>query len=124
MALPDYPSTLPYKPQRDGFARPQHHTPLLVTEVEDGPALTRVQSQTRIKKLSYRLIFSDSEYATWEDFVENDLGQGSGKFMMSVPVVGSTYSTRRVYIEGGQWSDEPLDGYWAVTFTLCVFPAA
>lgn len=122
MTTPDYPSTIPYKPQRDAFSE-EPYQPLSSAEMEDGPDIDRVQSNTRIQKLAYRLIFTDAEYATWETFVLTTIKR-AGHFMMSVPASGSTYSTRRVKLDKGMFKRDPLEGYWVVTFTLCVFPAA
>lgn len=125
MPLPDFPVGLPYAPRASAFARTEHHRPVLRTEVEDGPDIMRVQSNTRLKKFSYQLLLTDAQYATWEAFAEVTLLQATQHFMMLVPVVGETFVSRRVYIEGAVWSDtQPEHGLWEVSFVLCVFPAA
>lgn len=126
MPLPTWPTSVPHTPQLSSFQRLEHHRPAIVTEVEDGPDLMAVSSQTRIARFSYRREITASEYATLYNFFENDLAQGTGHFLMLVPAVGKTMELRRVYLEKGQWSDEPdADGIdFIISFTLCVFPAS
>lgn len=132
MAIATYPVGLPYRPDTTVFGRTQHHKPLAVFEPEDGPTIRRKQSLTRIKKMPYRLRFTSSQYATWENFAEVALNQAADDFLMPVPLVASTYVTRRVYIENGDWNDQAAGTYtegvnledWFVSFTLCVYNAA
>lgn len=123
MTLPSYPSAIPYRPSKHGWSR-KYHDPLVVTEVEDGPDISRVRSLTKIKTLDYVIHMNAADLATFETFVETTLAQGSSHFLMQVPATGATYSERRCFIKGGEWGDSSLGGGWfAVSFTLCVFPA-
>lgn len=123
MALATWPTSVPHHPA-GGVVRSSHHRPLVTTEVEDGPDLMRVQSQTKIKTLQYQLAMTNAQFVTFESFVEDTLDQGSQHFTMPIVDVDGTCEDRRVYIEGGQWSDSPLGPRRMVSFNLCVFPAA
>ena len=124
MAIADWPEGLPYQARRGGFAEIEPYRAAVTTEVEDGPDLMRAGAQTIIKKFTYRLRFTHAQFSTWRTFVESTLAQGTAHFTMQVPVDGVTYSSRRVYIEGGKWGRQPIGRDWSITFTLCVFPAA
>lgn len=125
MPLPTWPSTLPVSPERGNFEHGNFLSPNVVTEVEDGPAIQRRHGLTMIERLPYRLFVNSTQLAAFKAFWLTTLGRGGAHFSMSVPAEGATYSTRRVYIEGGEWRAPALGGGWfALTFTLCVFPAA
>jgi hypothetical protein len=124
MPIPSWPVGLPSTPQRSSFRRLQHHRPLRKTEVEDGPDLLGVQSQTVIKRFQYSISFTSAQYETWRAFADTTLKQGSQQFTMPVLVSSLTVETRRVYLEDGHWADEPFRLGWLVSFVLCVFPTA
>jgi hypothetical protein len=124
MPIADWPSGLPYRVRRSGFAEIEPYRAAVTTEVEDGPDLMRGGAQTIVKKFAYRLRFNHAQFSTWRTFVETTLGQGIAHFTMQVPVDGVTYSSRRVYLDQGKWSRQPQGRDWSVSFTLCVFPPA
>lgn len=123
MPLPSWPSTVPSAPEREPFAVAQYHRQPVVTEVEDGPTIMRVQSKTRIKQLSYAIRMTTAQLGMLETFLEVDCAQATAHFTMPV-IAGETAVTRRCYIDGAAWRSEPLaPDLWRVSFTLCVFPS-
>lgn len=124
MTLPAWPDGLRDTPNRGSFKRLEHHRPVVVTDPEDGPSLMRVQSQTAIERYAVQYIFTAAAYDTFKTFAETTLSQATSHFTMQVPVGGSGFESRRVYIENGQWDDAPYGIQWIVTFTLGVFPTA
>ena len=123
MALPDWPSGLPYTPEERSFRRALKRT-VIATDVEDGPPIMRRQSQTDIRQFSYELVLTRDEKETFEAFVETSLDGGTGHFIMPVPLTrGDEYVERRCYLDGGRWEDTELHENILVTFTLCVFTA-
>ncbi|CAL8972903.1 hypothetical protein RHODGE_RHODGE_01036 [Rhodoplanes serenus] len=124
MALPTWPSTVPHVPEREPFAVVEYHRKPVASEVEDGPTIMRVQSQTRLKKLSYAIRMTAAQLATLETFLEVTCAQSTQHFTMPVFVGGETAMTRRCYVDGAEWRSEALaPDLWRVSFTLCVFPA-
>lgn len=122
MALPSWPEALHHRVLRDGWQVEPARLPV-ATEVEDGPDLMRDQARTRIMRMRTRIVLDDAQRAVFEAFVMGDLAGGTAHFLMPVPIAGPTYDERRVYIERGRWSIEPRGLRWALTMTLCVFPA-
>jgi hypothetical protein len=119
-----WPGTVPYLPLRDQLRRSNART-VKSTEMEDGPPVMRLQSQTRIKRMQYAIKMLDAERNYFETFVETTLNGGVDHFTMSVPLIQSdTFVTRRCYIENGDWSESYTGTHWVVSFTLCVFTAA
>lgn len=122
MPLPVWPTGLPSQPLKEGFSENEHQ-PLVVTPVEDGPDIMRVQSNTSIIEMAYPLYFTHAQFATFKTFVVTTLSKASSHFTMTVFVAPSTFENRRVYIKGGQW--RPATPYrlgWIVRPVLCVFP--
>lgn len=124
MTLPVWPDGLPYQARRSGFSVSEPYRAAVVTQVEDGPDLSRIGAQTIIEKLSYRMRFTNAQFDTFKAFARDDLSQGTAHFTMMALVGSSTYASRRVFLEGGKYSYQPDGRDWAVSFVLCVFPAA
>ena len=124
MPIPSWPGDLPYQARRSGFSVAEPYREPVTTQVEDGPDLRRVAAQTIVKKLAYRMRFTNAQLDTFEAFVRDDLSQGTADFTMQALVGAATYESRRVYIEGGKYQASPQGRDWQVTFTLCVFPPA
>ncbi len=122
MPLPQWPAGIPYEPDNDAISIDPHQ-PAAVTQVEDGPDIMRVQSNTIIQKISYKLQpFTIQQMATWRTFIETTCVQGTAQFEMQVFGVAATCVSRRVYLDGGKWMAQREGARWRVSFTLCVFP--
>jgi len=123
MPLPVWPSGLDHRPAMEPLSVQSPYGDAVVTEFEDGPPRMRRQSNTVIQKLAYVVrARSAGEYALWEGFVRQTLGNGVSHFTIPVflPALGCV--PRRCYLDGGKWSAKPNgSGAWLVSFTLCVF---
>lgn len=123
MALAEWPAGLPYKPDEPKLKRSPRWRPHVSTETEAGPPITRVVSQTAIRRMTYSLMFTADQKATWETFVETTLNKGTAHFLMLVPLKTSAFVQRRCFIENGAWDDDQFGENFTVTFVLCVFEA-
>lgn len=123
MALPVYPSNLPFKPITDSFQVPEISRPPRWTEFEDGPALGRRSGLGRRAKMAYRIPFDTAaQVAAFKSFVENDLVDGTARFTMPVYVLAAqAYETRTVQIDKGSVQIAPWGLGYAATFTLIVY---
>lgn len=120
MALPDWPS-LPYDPDMTQFSR-QPARAAIVTTPESGPDLGRQRSNTLLIRVPrFAIALTSAQHATWLGFWESTLSRGQSHFMMSVLLEGRTFVTRRCYIEGLNYADEPLGLRWLVSFPLVIF---
>ncbi len=123
MALATWPVGLPYEPELKALKRASLRLPR-ATEVEDGPPIMRLEALAGIKKLTYSILFSVAEKATFDAFVQTTLKRGTEHFIMPVPLANSEYVERRCYIENGDVQEEPISGtHERVSFMLCVFVA-
>lgn len=123
MALPAWPSDLPYDWSADVFSRSPARPPIS-TPVEQGPNIMRVASQTILVRMPFSSRFNSDQHAIWEPFYYDTLRQGVLHFTMPVMLVGRTVVTRRVYIESGTMDDKPFGLQWLVSFQANVFRSA
>lgn len=100
MALPNYPPTLPYRPQQAGTGVKQLFTPPVKSEVEEGPPILREWSSSNWTSLDYRMLYTHAEYEIFEDFLMVTLKRGRQRFYMPVGKFGNPNWTPKVcYIE-------------------------
>jgi hypothetical protein len=123
MTIAAWPAGLTYAPLVDAVSVAQPHPAASITQYEDGPARMRRRSYTRIQKLAYAIALKAAEYATFRSFVADDLDDGTAQFTMTVLLPEAGWATRRVYLEGGQYTARRHGSGWLVAFTLNVFPS-
>lgn len=120
MAIPDWPSSVPYDPDMTKFARMPARGPI-VTTPEDGPDLMAVRSQTLIIKAPFATLCDGTQHDAFTAFWRDDLAQGTRRFNMPVLLEGRTKVTRMCYIENANYTDEPFGMKWLIGFPLCIF---
>jgi hypothetical protein len=117
-----WPSSVPYVPLRDGFDMQERYKPNLSHDTEQGPGRQRAAASSIWTKLSYKISLTEDEMTVIDNFILNELAQGSARFRMPV---GRFYAPepwpfKLVYIENGVYKIEPFGAQLAISFTLKV----
>ena len=123
MALPAWPSTIPYQSLRQQWGGTPTRAPL-ATEMERGNTRMRSRPGDDVGTYTWGGILTAAQLATFETFFEATLSNGAGRFTMPVSRYGVTYATRVVQIVAGSLKLAAAGGpNTLVTFSLQVLPA-
>lgn len=123
MALPTYPTTLPYVPLQDPYQVSQRHPALTVTEMEDGPKRQRASASGDWSQHVYQIVLTEAEFQAFDSFVQDTLVRGASRFWMPVGRFSQPrpWGLKMVYLEGGAFTVKYFaTGYVSVSFTLNV----
>lgn len=125
MAVPDWVTSIPSVPYRNLFANMQitaAHSNVMRDEMEDGPDIMTVRSQTVLQKMPWSQLITKAQYATLETFLMTTCKQGTSHFTMPINYKFGTLQTCRVFIENAEWTAQAEGLSIAVAMTLCVYP--
>lgn len=90
MAAPSWPSTLPQRPQSDGYER-RPKSSVIAFETEVGPGKRRRRSSVRMMLVSATFRIDGSQLSTFETFFRSTLADGTLVFQWADPVDGGSY---------------------------------
>lgn len=97
MALPGWPTIVPYASQTDDLAISQFAEPPLATEMNAGTIRQRRKYTLRISEVTVALVMSRPQFQAFRTF-HAGLGDGAARFTMPV-WNGTEYVTRTVQIK-------------------------
>jgi len=118
MTTPSWPLTLPQRFLRRGYAEGFKDN-IIRSENEIGPAKTRRRATAAIRPVSGIMMMTATELATFQDFVEDDLGDGALAFTMPAQSADSgTWLVRMT----APFEISPNDFHWEVSMSLEVLP--
>lgn len=103
MALPQWPSTLPTTPLRDGTSIDSLRQKPIETTMEDGTRRQRKRSTTPLSEVTLQFFLRADQITTFREFVTDTLPDGVGRFEMPVwePGAAQPYPVRVAQIFGG-----------------------
>jgi hypothetical protein len=85
MAIPDYADTLlPTSPLVDSWRIDEPYRAPLKTDMEGGNVRYRTRPGDEKAQISFGLLFSAAQYATFKTFAATTLGRGASRFTMLV----------------------------------------
>jgi hypothetical protein len=93
MSLPDWPATVAYAVQQGSWKVQQRHNPNLRTEMNAGTTRRRRKYTLRVAKMTFDIVMNAAQRALFEEFYDDDLGDGAARFTMPV-WDGDAYVTR------------------------------
>jgi len=100
MAIPVWPSNVPYEPLRDSVSYEPDYPRPLVTDMEDGAQRSRPRGLTTWTPMNFSILMTPAEYLALEAFVTS-LGVVSAPLMMPVWRPGDTFPSKEVRIQEG-----------------------
>lgn len=125
MAVPFWPSNVPYDQLRDGAAVPALMSDPATFETEAGPAIMRKRPGPDTTEISWRSVpWTGAQFSAFKAFVRTTLIGGTVVFDMPVFEPGSGYVTRKCQIKRGGRGvslDESQAPWFSVSFTLIVY---
>lgn len=123
MAVPTWPSLVPYENVADGASASQSYVPPIQSETEAGPPLMRPRPGPRATEFLWQsLPLTGEQWQAFEQFTRSALFQGTQVFEMPVFKPGEGFVTRRCQIKNGTWSSDFSEVPWfRVAFTLIVW---
>ncbi len=116
-----WPVELPQKFLLEGYQETPGNA-LLVTEMDSGPAKTRLKNSAVEDNLSGRLKLNYDQRLVFLNFFRNVLRRGAIEFSFPDPVIEG--DVLRVRIDGGQYSLVPAKspGFWILSLAFKVQP--
>ncbi|MCV0426201.1 MAG: hypothetical protein K5905_12060 [Roseibium sp.] len=84
MALPSWPATVPNSPLRSSVRVSRPFIAPDVTEFEAGNTRDRARGTVQYRIVEQTIRMSDTEFAAFDNFVEDDLVMGTLRFTMNV----------------------------------------
>jgi len=121
MAIPAWPDGLPSRPRAGTFQIPKPFREPLRTEMDEGEPRARPLTSVRVATLSFSIFMTPAQCATFLDFVENTLADGTMKFTMPVLKPGAGMQTRTVqFVQTPQPKDDSVL-YYDVPMTIDVW---
>lgn len=116
--MPTWPATLPQDVLRRGYSE----TPRMVKatfESDTGPPIERPKGTIKLTKIPVSMIMTSTQLSTFEDFVFDDLAQGSLSFTFPHPRLGQNCTAKITGDEPYQVAEIGAD-VWTVSFELLV----
>jgi hypothetical protein len=105
MPLPDWTTitALPYRPLAEGYDILSLYEPPEEMKTEDGPSLLVNWRHNDWTRLNYRMLFTFTQYETFENFLKTSLNRGESRFTMPAAKFWITdpWPDKTVYIEKG-----------------------
>src|SRR5262245_34210184 len=84
MAYPTWPVGVPYKPLLDSWTKPDMYQDPRVTDMEGGNKRMLTRPGDDVQRISFIILMTKAQFATFEDWVLDDLGRGTSRFSMQV----------------------------------------
>lgn len=123
MAVPVWPSQVPYENVAEGASAGSSYVPPAMSETEGGPPIGRPRPGPRATEIGWRSQPLDQQqWEALEQFLRVTLYQGTRVFEMPVFRPGSGYVARLCKIKAGTFATDFSEVPWQpVSFTLIVF---
>lgn len=99
MAIPDWPSDVPYESFKDGFSNTPFLAPIK-TEMNGGNIRLRAQPGDNVAIVQQSVLMSRADYDTLVAWGKGTIGNWTGRFNMQV-WLGSAYATKVCQFDGG-----------------------
>ncbi len=120
MAIPDFATTgLPLSPLVDSWKQDELYIEPEQTDMEGGNIRIRSKAGRQRQRISFDILWSKAQYATFKTFVITTLNKGTSRFTMSV-WMGNGMETHTV-----QFASKPvpttIEPKMKVSFDLWVF---
>ena len=99
MAVPNWPSTVPYESLKDGFSIKPFADPIQ-TEMEQGNVRQRARPGDNVSVVQQSIPMTKSQYDALVTWGKSTIGNWTGRFNLSV-WLGSAYATKVCMFTGG-----------------------
>lgn len=122
MAIAEWPSSLPDKPLRDGFAE-THPKMIIRTNMDKGPAKVRrlTSKAPRVFDMSFHM--TNAQVSTFETFIADALAEGVYRFSWTHPRTEESVEFRLLPEQDGLYAITPLGGnYWEIFCRMEILP--
>jgi hypothetical protein len=83
MTYPVWPA-VPYKPLLDSWSKPDMYQEPRVTDMEGGNKRMLTRPGDDVQRISFVIMMTKAQFATFETFVLTTLGRGTSRFTMDV----------------------------------------
>jgi hypothetical protein len=104
MAIPAWPSQVPYRLRVDGVALSHTYAAPLASETEGGPPILRPRPGPRPTEYPWQSVpLSPAQWQAFELFARDTLRDGTLPFTMPVWRPGDCYVSRTCQLKGGVW---------------------
>lgn len=123
MALPVWPSDVPFKSPVDGVTPAQSYNPPIKSETEGGPPIMRPRPGPRATEYPWVSGWLTLEqWEAFEQFANEELRQGTLAFAMPVYRPNGCYVERVCQLKDGAWqTDMSKAPKLRVSFTLIIY---
>lgn len=123
MAVPVWPSQVPYESVADGAIASQTYVLPIESETEGGPPLSRPRPGPRATEIAWRSEpLTGEQWLAFEQFARVALFRGTQVFEMPVFKPGEGFVSRRCQIKKGAFSTDFNEVPWyRVSFTLIIW---
>lgn len=120
MAVPSWPSGVPYESLKDGFSNTPFLSPIR-TEMEGGNVRQRARPGDNVCIIQQQVLLTRSEYETLKTWGKSTIGNWTGRFTMMV-WLGSSYESKVCQLQEG--APRPIEfspSHIAAAMTLRVY---
>ncbi|MBA5779533.1 hypothetical protein H2509_20575 [Stappia sp. F7233] len=99
MSLPTWPAGVPHQPLRSSWRISRPFNPAVRTEFEAGNDRVRPVGTVQYRQIAQSIRMTDTEFASFDAFVSDDLEKGSKRFRMTV-WLGGSFEEKTVQLAG------------------------